>query len=133
METNPVILYDGNCNLCSWSMEFILLRDYENHFKFTSLQSAEGRRLVFEHGIQLETVDSFILIEGPQFFTQSSAAIKVSQHFSGWWSILSLLTILPKPIRDWSYDRIAKNRYKWFDQVNSCAVPFMEDIESISD
>jgi predicted DCC family thiol-disulfide oxidoreductase YuxK len=132
METKPVILYDGNCNLCSWSMQFIIRRDYKNRFKYTSLQSTEGRKLAAEHGIQLETLDSFILIEGTQYFTQSSAAIRVSRHFSRWWSILSLLILIPKPIRDWGYDQIAKNRYKWFGQVNSCPMTFVEHFIWIS-
>lgn len=133
METNPVILYDGNCNLCSWSMQFIVRRDYKNRFKFISLQSSEGRKLNAEHGIQGETLDSFILIEDSRFFTKSSAAIRVSRHFSGWWSMISLLIFIPEPIRDWGYDRIAKNRYKWFGQVNSCAVPFVGDINRLPD
>lgn len=133
METNPVILYDGNCNLCSWSMQFIFRRDYKNRFKFISLQSSEGRKLNAKHGIKMELTDSFILIEGTQYFTQSSAAIRISRHFSGLWPILSLLTIIPRPIRDWCYEQIAKNRYNWFGQVNSCAVPFVEDFKPFPD
>ena len=133
METKPVILYDANCNLCSWSMQFIVHRDYKNRFKFISLQSSEGKKLTAEHGIQMETSDSFILIEGTQYFTQSSAAIRVSRHFSRPWFFLSLLTIIPKPIRDWCYEQIAKNRYKWFGLVNSWAVPFVEDINRLPD
>lgn len=133
METNPVILYDGDCNLCSWSMQFIIHHDSEDQFTFISLQSAEGRTLIAEYGIQLETLDSFILIEDPHYFTQSSAAIRVSCYFSGWWSIWSWLTIIPKPLRDWGYDRIAKNRYKLFGKVNSCTIPHAVDFKSYPD
>ena len=133
METNPVILYDGNCNLCSLSMQFILRHSSDNQLKFISLQSAEGRTLIADHGIQLDIVDSFILIEGSQFFTQSSAAIRVSRYFSGWWSIWLLLTIIPKPLRDWCYDRIAKNRYKLFGKLNSCTIPNTVDFKPFPD
>lgn len=133
MEFNPVILFDGSCNLCTWSVQFIIHHDQECNFKFTSLKSAEGRRIIENHEIPLETVDSFILIDGSQYLTKSSAAIMVLQNLSGWWSILSLITIIPIPIRDWFYDLIALNRFKWFGQANSCPVPSKDVLKRILD
>ena len=127
MQTKAVILFDGICGLCTWSVQFIINHDSKHHFKFTSLQSVEGRRFIAAHDVSIETVDSIILIEGSRYLIKSSAAIRVFQQLPGWWSLLSILTIIPQPIRDWCYDLIARNRHNWFGKVNKCALPLNVD------
>jgi len=112
MQTNAVILFDGVCNFCTWSVQFIINRDPRCYFKFVPIQSGVGRRLMEAYGFRRETMESFILIEGASYLTKSSATIRVSQHLSGLWSILVFVSIIPRPIRDWCYDVIARNRYK---------------------
>ena len=122
MQPNPVIIFDSICNLCNWSVRFIINHDSQHHFKLTSLRSDEGRRLIAAHNIPVESMDSLILVEDSGYQTKSNAAIRVLKQLSGWWSLLSILTIIPQPLRDWCYDLIARNRYKWFGEVNHCAV-----------
>ncbi len=127
MQTKPVILFDSICSLCSCSIQFIINQDSQRHFKFTSLQSVEGRRLIAAHDVPIETIDSIILIEGSRYLIRSSAAIRVLQQLPGWWSLLSILTIIPQSIRDWCYDLIARNRYNWFGEINTCSLPLNVD------
>jgi predicted DCC family thiol-disulfide oxidoreductase YuxK len=132
MQTNSVILFDGICNLCAWSVRFIIKHDPKGYFKFVSLQSASGRRLVASQGIS-ERVDSFILIDGDRYLTKSSAAIRISQHLSGFWRFLAFLSIIPQPSRDWIYDLIASHRYKLFGKIDACPLPGEVDINRFLD
>lgn len=127
MQTKAVILFDGICSLCTWSVQFIINHDSQHHFKFTPLQSVEGRRLIADHDVPIETIDSIILIEDSRYLIRSSAAIRILQQLPGWWSLITLLTIIPQPIRDWCYDLIARNRYNWFGEINTCALPLNVD------
>jgi predicted DCC family thiol-disulfide oxidoreductase YuxK len=118
-----IILFDGVCNLCTWSVQFILKRDPHGYFKFASMQSACGRKLMEEHGVASEAMDTFILIQGPRCLTQSDAAIEVAKHLSGYGTLLRVLSVIPKPVRDRGYAMIANNRYRWFGKQDTCMVP----------
>jgi len=124
--TYKIILFDGVCNLCNNSVTFIIKRDKNDVFRFTALQSAVGQVIVTEHGIDTSQVDSIILIEGKQHFEKSSAALKIAKHLSGGYPLLYGFMIIPPFIRNWVYDIIARNRYKWFGKKDSCMIPTPE-------
>lgn len=123
MPGNAVILYDGVCNLCRGSIRFILKRDSAGYFKFAHLKSDAAQRHLAAHGIEAEKIQSFILLDGSRHFIKSSAALRIAAHLSGLWRFLSLLVIIPLPIRDWVYDLVASNRYRWFGKNNVCLFP----------
>ena len=129
METSPVILFDGTCNLCSWSVQFIINHDLEGLFHLVSLQSEEANKLLAEQGIEKDSLDSVILVEGSKLLSKSDAIIRVSQYLPGWWPVVSILTLIPKSLRDAVYDLIARNRYTWFGQHTSCTFPLHEEKE----
>ncbi|MBT2636840.1 thiol-disulfide oxidoreductase DCC family protein [Bacillus sp. ISL-39] len=118
----PVILFDGVCNFCDASVQFILDRDDKELFRFASLQSDAGQELLKKHNVP-DDVDSMILIENAKVYYKSSAALRISRHLRGAWKLLYVFMIVPAPIRNIVYDLIAKNRFKWFGQKDSCMLP----------
>lgn len=121
-----VVLFDGECNFCDRSVQFIIKRDPKGHFKFASLQSDIGRELLKKHHAT-EDIDSFVLIEDNHYYFKSTAALRVCKNLKGGWKILSVLFIIPTNIRDILYGFIAKNRYKWFGKKESCRIPSAEE------
>ncbi|WP_394232009.1 thiol-disulfide oxidoreductase DCC family protein [Niallia oryzisoli] len=117
-----IILFDGECNLCDFSVQFIIKRDKQALYHFTSKQSDVGQQLLKKHRIPAD-LDSFILVEGEKCFYKSTAALRVCRNLEGGWKLLHYLIITPKPLRDYVYGMIAKNRYKWFGKKNSCILP----------
>jgi predicted DCC family thiol-disulfide oxidoreductase YuxK len=120
-----IILFDGVCNLCNSSVQFIIKRDPKGRFKFASLQSEIGQLLLEQHGFH-NGVDSFVLIENQRIYFKSSAALKVCRNLNGIWKVFSILRILPPVFRDFFYDIVAKNRYNWFGKKESCMIPTNE-------
>lgn len=120
-----IVLFDGVCNLCNNSVQFILKRDPEARYRFCSLQSDIGRELVGKHGLS-QDLNSIVLIENDKSYTKSTAALKISRNLKGFWKLLSILLIVPKPLRDFFYDIIAGNRYRWFGKQDSCMLPSPE-------
>lgn len=118
----PVILFDGVCNFCDASVQFILDRDDKELFRFASLQSDAGQELLKKYNVP-DDVDSMILIEEGEVYYKSAAALRISRHLRGAWKLLYVLMIVPAPIRNIVYDLIAKNRFKWFGQKDSCMLP----------
>lgn len=119
---HPVILFDGVCNFCDASVQFILNRDPKGIFQFASLQSEAGQNLVKKHNVPAD-IDSMILIVDDKVYYKSTAALRISRHLHGAWKMLYGFIIIPSPIRNIVYDLIAKNRYKWFGQKESCMLP----------
>ena len=118
----PVILFDGVCNLCSGSVQFILKRDKEKKFLFASLQSGYGQDLLKQLDLPTDTFNSFILYEDEKVYTRSTAALKMFEQLKNWrW--IKIFWIVPKFIRDAVYNLIAKNRYKWFGKKEECWLP----------
>lgn len=120
-----IILFDGECNLCNQSVQFIIKRDPVGHFRFTSLQSSTAKKLLRQHNLQAD-LNSFVLLEGNKCYDRSSAALRVCKHIKGGWKLLYLLILIPKPLRDFVYKIIAKNRYKWFGKRDRCMLPTPE-------
>ena len=119
---NTVILFDGVCTLCTWSVQFILRRDPGGYFQFAALQSPIGQELLQSFGYSTVSYDSVVLIENHMVFTASDAALRIAAHLNGAWPILSLLLIVPRGLRDWFYMQIATHRYRWFGQTESCMI-----------
>ena len=125
IQNQPVILFDGVCNLCSGSVQFILKRDKEKKFLFASLQSVYGQNLLEQFNLPTDTFNSFVLFQDGKIFTRSTAALKMFQQLKGWRWVKIFLAV-PKFIRDGVYNLIAKNRYKWFGKKEECWVPTPE-------
>jgi len=120
-----IILFDGECNLCNGSVQFIIKRDHQNVFQFASLQSKTGMKLKNKHYIKKE-IDSIILIEGDRIYTESTAALRITRELTGFWKLLFVFWIIPYPLRNSVYRFIARNRYKWFGKQDSCMIPTKE-------
>lgn len=118
-----LVLFDGVCNLCQGSVQFILLRDPKGRFRFASLQSEEGRRRLTEHGLPPESLSSLVLIENGKAYRRSTAALRIARHLSGAWPLAAVFLIVPRPLRDLAYDFVARNRYRWFGKTESCMLP----------
>lgn len=121
-----IVLFDGECNFCDASVQFIIKRDPKKVFQFTSLQSDIGKGLLNKYNAP-ENLDSFVLIDGDKYFLQSTAALRVCKDLKGPYKLLYIFVIVPKPIRNFVYQFIAKNRYKWFGKNESCMIPSPED------
>jgi predicted DCC family thiol-disulfide oxidoreductase YuxK len=121
-----IILFDGVCNLCNGSVVFIIKRDKKDVFRFAAIQSDEGQELIQKHNIDTLKVDSILLINGERYFSKSTAALKIARHLSGGYPLLYGFMILPRFFRNWVYDIIARNRYKWFGKKESCMIPTPE-------
>jgi len=122
---DQIILFDGVCNLCNSSVQFIIKRDTAGYFKFASLQSESGQTLLKKCGLN-NNLNSFVLIENNKVYLKSSAALRVCSKLGTGWRILSIFRFLPPFIRDFLYDIVAKNRYKWFGKEESCMLPLPE-------
>lgn len=120
-----VILFDGECNLCNSSVQFIIKRDSKAIYQFASLQSKFGQQTINNYKLPKE-IDSFIYLEGETLHIKSTAALKVCKGLRGFWKALYVFILVPKPIRDNIYEFIARNRYKWFGKRDSCMIPTPE-------
>ena len=118
-----IILFDGDCNFCDASVQFIIKRDPSAHFHFTSLQSEKGVELRKQYAISDE-IDSLVLIENGRVYTKSSAALNIAKKLDGLWHLLFLFILVPPIIRNGVYDYFAANRYKWFGKKeDACMLP----------
>ncbi len=121
-----IILFDGVCNLCNSSVNFVIRHDSKNKFKFAALQSDTGNELVQKYEIDPRETDSIILIQGKNHYIKSSAALRIAKDLSGVYPLLFVFMIIPPFIRNWVYDYIAKNRYKWYGKMDNCMIPTKE-------
>jgi len=122
-DTKMVVLFDGVCNLCNSSVQFILTRDKKQQFLFGSLQGAYGQATLLKYHLPTDQLNSFMLLEGEKLYTHSSGALRMLKHLGGGWQLLYAFIIVPKFIRDGVYNWIARNRYKWFGKQESCWLP----------
>jgi predicted DCC family thiol-disulfide oxidoreductase YuxK len=123
-----VVLFDGVCNFCDRTVNFIIEHDKERYFKFAPLQSETGLRLACEHGLASATndIDSIILVEDGTAFTHSTAALRIAKHLGSPWSWLAAFTIIPAFIRDPLYKLFARYRYSLFGRKDECMIPTPE-------
>ncbi len=123
---HKIILFDGVCNLCNASVNFVIQQDKKDVFRFAALQSEVGKKYVSEFNIDPLDTDSIILINDDNFYVKSTAALYISKSLSGLYPLLFGFIIVPKFIRNWVYDYVAKNRYKWYGKKESCMIPTLE-------
>ncbi|WP_347374714.1 thiol-disulfide oxidoreductase DCC family protein [Aequorivita sp. Q41] len=121
-----IILFDGVCNLCNSSVNFVIKHDPKNHFKFAALQSEIGQALLSKFNLDSTKVASIILIDGDKIYQKSSAVLTIAKNLSGAYPLLFGFMIIPKFIRNAAYEYIAKNRYKWYGKKESCMLPSPE-------
>ena len=120
-----IVLFDGVCNFCSDSVNFIIQHDTENKFMFAPLQSEKGIELRAKYGIE-DNIDSIVLIEDDRAFTRSTGALRIAKRLGGIWAAAYVLIIVPLPIRDYFYELFAKYRYRWFGKKDECMLPTPE-------
>ena len=121
-----IILFDGVCNLCNSSVTFVIQRDKKDLFRFAALQDPAGQELIKKHQIDTSKTDSIILIDGDRAYVKSTAALKVARHLGSGYPLLYGFMIIPYFIRNWVYDYVARNRYKWYGKKESCMIPTPE-------
>jgi len=127
MTTNKkIILFDGVCNLCTGSVNFVIKRDKKDVFRFAALQEGVGKELMTSYNIDSTKTDSIVLIENGKAYVKSTAALRAARYLPGAWPLLYGLMIVPKFIRNWVYDIIARNRYKWYGKKDQCMIPTPE-------
>lgn len=120
---NPVVLFDGVCNLCSSTIQFIIKHDPKRQFRFASLQSEFGQKVLAQFGLPADELNSFILLEEGKIYTKSTGALRVTKKLNGLWPMLYGFIIVPPLVRNAVYSWIAHNRYKWFGKKEACWLP----------
>jgi predicted DCC family thiol-disulfide oxidoreductase YuxK len=119
----PILLFDGVCNLCSSSVQFVLKRNRKENIRFASLQSAFGQGVLLRSQLPKDYLSSLVLLENGSIFVKSDAALHLAKHLNGFWKVASVFRIVPRFIRDGVYDLIAEHRYRWFGRKEVCWIP----------
>lgn len=122
----PILLFDGVCNLCNGSVQWVIARDPAAQFRFASLQSEAGRALLAQHRLPLDAMDTVALVDGAAHWRKSDAALEVLRRLGGAWALLSALRFVPRPLRDAAYDVVVRNRYGWWGKRAECWIPTPE-------
>ena len=122
----PVILFDGVCNLCNASVQFIIKRDSKKKFMFSSLQSDAAQAILLQYNLENLDFNTIILIEDGMIYDKSTAILKIFRKLSSIFKLAYVFIIVPKFIRDFIYNIISKNRYKWFGKRDTCMIPTEE-------
>jgi predicted DCC family thiol-disulfide oxidoreductase YuxK len=120
------ILFDGVCNFCNASINFIIDRDSKSIFKFAALQSEIGQELLKKFGLKTSDFDSIVAIEGDKVYQKSDAALEIARRMDGIWKIFYVFKILPAFLRNPVYDLVARNRYRFFGRTDACRIPTPE-------
>lgn len=123
MTPPPTWLYDGVCILCSGGVRYTLKHERDHSIRFVAIQSREGRALATSHGIDPDEPESFLFIENGKALAKSDGVLALLEHLDGPARVLLVGRWLPRPIRDWLYDRIARNRYRLFGKKTACEAP----------
>ena len=123
---HKIILFDGVCNLCNTSVNFVIKNDKKGVFRFAPIQTNFGESTLKKYHINTNDTDSIILIDEDIHYIKSTAALYIAKELSGAYPLLFCFMIVPKFIRNWIYDLVAKNRYKWFGKKESCMIPTPE-------
>lgn len=122
-----IILFDGVCNLCNSFVQFVIKYDKKDIFRFVALQSDLGKKIIKNIGIENKNIDSVVFYEPNVFYLiKSNAALEILENLGGIFKIAILLKIFPRFFRDFIYDFIARNRYKWLGKKDSCMIPTLE-------
>ena len=126
MEYDNIVLFDGVCNFCDASVQFVIRHEKNSTLKFASLQSETGTHLMKKYGLDSSEIDSIIFITNGKAYIKSSAALRLCKHLKGLYPLLFAFIIVPPFIRNSVYDWVARNRYKWYGKKDSCMIPSPE-------
>ena len=122
----PILLFDGVCNLCDHSVQFVLDHDPRDVFRFASLQSEVGKALLGTCGLDPEALDSVVLVDDGVCYVRSEAAWRIATRLDAPWRWLAATRVIPRGLRDVVYDWVARNRYRWFGTREACRIPTPE-------
>jgi predicted DCC family thiol-disulfide oxidoreductase YuxK len=123
--TKPIVFYDGVCILCNGFVQFIVNADQKGKINFATLQSATAQKMIDGNYTQNE-LDTVVLLKDAQVYTKSTAVIEILKSLGGLYAMSGLLYIFPLSLRDFIYDIVASNRYKWFGKKETCLLPSLE-------
>ena len=121
----PLLLFDGYWNLCNKVAQFVIKADKKKKFLFASLQSESGQTQLKRFDLPIEDFNTLVLIIGDKYYLKSTAGLNVFKVLGGFWKLLYVLMLIPRPFRDFVYILIAKNRYKIFGKRDTCGIPMV--------
>ena len=127
--SSSVVLFDGVCNFCNASVNFVIDRDSKGHFKFASLQSdvaASYLAACSSEDMSGGAMESIVLVEDGVCYEQSTAVLRIARKMDGLWPLLWGFVVVPRSLRDVAYNWIARNRYRWFGKQDTCRIPTPE-------
>ena len=122
-----IILFDGVCNLCNSSVDFIIQRDKGQQFLLASLQSAAGQQILQDFNLPKEEFDTLVLVDRGRIYLRSTAALRIARELSGGWALFYAFIVVPAFLRDAVYRLVARHRFNWFGQRDSCRLPTPEE------
>lgn len=127
----PLIVFDGICHLCTGFVHFVIRRDKAGLFQFLPAQSPRGEALYARLGLksgasEIQDWDSNLLVIEGRVYTELDAFIEIARRFGGLWRLMPILYVITRPLRDWLYRRVARNRYRWFGKRDACYLPTPE-------
>ena len=126
-QNKKIILFDGVCNLCNQSVQYVIQHDKNDVFRFVAIQSELGEKIMKHIGIDAKHIDSIIFYEpGKAYYYKSAAALEIAKNLGGLFTYGIFFRIIPSGFRDFLYDHIAQNRYKWYGKQESCMIPTAE-------
>lgn len=118
-----LMVFDGVCVLCNGGVRFVLKRERRPDFVFATVQSPLGQRVLGALDQPLDGSASMVVIDQGCYFLKSDAVVQTARALKAPWSWSALVRILPRRLRDWIYDRIARNRYSLFGRYDTCMMP----------
>lgn len=122
-EPQAIVLFDGVCNFCDRTVNFIINRDSANYFRFAPLQSEVAKKLLAQRNLSEFDLNSVILIENDEIYTRSTAALRIAARLDGFWRAVSVFRLIPRVLRDFGYLIFAGNRYRLFGKKDVCPLP----------
>ncbi len=125
LDTTSVLFFDGVCNLCNRTVDFLIRRDKKRALRFAPLQGEAAQLMVKPQ--MIEALPSVVFVDKTGAYQRSTAVLRAVAKLGGLWPVLKVLLIIPRPLRDGVYNWIAKNRYRWFGKRDSCRLPTPEE------
>ena len=123
ISAKPLLVFDGECRLCNWAVNFILEKDRKGLFLFSPYQSEVGRKILTRFRLSPLQVKTVYLLESGRLYSKSTAFFRIVRKLSFPWNLLYVLILIPRPLRDCVYNFVATNRFRWFGEKNSCRLP----------
>ena len=125
-DQGAIVLFDATCLLCLGAVRFVIRRDPRARIRFAALHSATAGALLAAAGVTGQLPDSVVLLAGGRVFTRSAAMLEIARRLRAPWPLLGVLRVVPRCLRDWVYDQVARRRYRWFGRNDACGVPTPE-------